>query len=175
MSGTKRYRLLLPALVMGTLLVAQPAVANGVDLQKRVGRPGERIEVAGRDWLTCCPPNTPVEHVELFLLGRGERFRLFDVPASREGAIRADFKVPPIPAGAYRLEVCSRGPDLPGVSPGATCLPVEKNFTVLVGRAADDGAFPLTRPFAIVVGTGFVVLVVSALLFRRWRASRSRR
>lgn len=172
----RRFRMLLfLALVLGTLLVAQPAAANGVDLQKRVGKPGERIEFAGHDWLTCCPANTPVEHVELFLLSGSERFRLIDVPASQEGAIQGDFRVPSIPAGTYRLEVCSSGPDLPGVPPGATCLPVEETFTVLAGRATDDSGFSLPLPLSIAVGTGFVVLIGSALLLRRWHASRTRR
>jgi hypothetical protein len=164
------HLVLLPALLLGALLAAEPAVANGVDLQRRAGKPGERIEVAGHDWLTCCPPNTPVEHVALFLLRGSERFRLFDVPASREGAIQADFKVPSVPAGTYRLEVCSRGPDRSGVAPGATCLPVEENFTVLAGRARSRGARQLTGPLLIGVGFG-LVLVASALLFRRCRAS----
>lgn len=161
----------LPTLALGALLVAQAAMANGADLTTRQGRPGERIEVSGHDWLTCCPQNTPVEHVELFLLAGTERLRLFDMPANREGAIQAAFEVPALPAGTYRLEVCSRGPELPGVSPGATCLPVEGNFTVLAGHASDVGGSPLIVPLAIGSGVLVAVAVVSALLYRRRRIS----
>jgi hypothetical protein len=158
----------LPALLLGALVVAEPAAANGVDLQNRAGEPGERIEVAGHGWLTCCPANTPVGHVALFLLQGGERLRLFDLRPNREGTIQGAFEVPSIRPGSYRLEVCSRGPDRPGVAPGATCLPAEETFTVLAGEATSDGPAPPTRLLAIGVATALVVLAAAALLFR-WR------
>lgn len=74
-----RFRLILLS-ALAVLVLTDPGVAkaNGIDLAKLSGKPGERIEVVGHNWLTCCPQNTPVEHVELFLLIDTDRLRLFD-------------------------------------------------------------------------------------------------
>lgn len=163
-------------LALGALVGTDRAVANGVDLERQLGRSGERIEVVGHDWLTCCPARTPVEHVALFLLRDSGRVLLLDVPASRDGTIQAGFTVPSLPAGRYRLEVCSRGPNLPGVSPGATCLPVEERFTVLAGRVANERASTPTFELAIGAATALAIVVVaSVLLGRRSQVARGRR
>lgn len=59
--------------LLTSLLIAGPAGqnpswANGIDLPQRSGNPGDRITVTGHDWLTCCPPNTPVERVRLYMI-----------------------------------------------------------------------------------------------------------
>jgi len=128
-----------------TALLLQPssALANGVDLPVREGISGERVRVSGHDWLTCCPSNTPVEHVELFLIAHGRRIRLFDVTADRKGRISAAFTVPQVRGGTYRLEACSRDPG------GTICLP-EGLFRVLPSSLAATGA-PLAWPLALAV------------------------
>ena len=168
-----RFRLILLS-ALAVLVATDPRVAkaNGIDLPKLAGKPGERIDVVGHNWLTCCPRNTPVEHVELFLLTDTERLRLFDVPADEEGAIRAAFEVPSVPPESYSLEACSRGPELPGVAPGTTCLP-EGNFTILAGQATGGGTFPLVPVLAIGIGAGFALAFAGALLYRRRRVSGS--
>jgi hypothetical protein len=113
-------------------------------------------------------------HVELFVLTGAERLLLFDVAANREGTIRAVFEVPPIAAGSYRLEACSRGPELPGVATEPTCLP-EGNFTVLAGQARSGEGFPVSLSVVIGFAIAFAAALASALLYRRRRNSRSPR
>ena len=132
-------------LVVMTLVVlvciASTAFANGIDLPTREARQGEQIAVTGHAWLTCCPPSTPVEHVQLFLvkgsaLEESQRVLLFDVAANEEGTISTAFTVPYVAPGRYRLEACG------GLTPEtAPCLP-EGGFTVHVGLSPSSAASP---------------------------------
>jgi hypothetical protein len=123
----------LVAMTIGVVTsIASPALANGIDLPTREAMQGDEISVTGHAWLTCCPTNTPVEHVQLFLCEgpcwkSPQQVLLFDVPANEEGVISTVFTVPWVTAGRYRLEAC--GGDR---SDGSICLP-EGRFTVLLG------------------------------------------
>jgi len=123
----------LVALTIGVVTsIAPSALANGIDLPTREAMQGDEISVTGHAWLTCCPTNTPVEHVQLFLvrgsgLNESERVLLFDVAANQEGVISTEFTVPWVEPGRYRLEACG------GLTAGSgPCLP-EGRFTVLLG------------------------------------------
>ena len=111
---------------------ASSALANGVDLPTRKAMQGDEITVTGHAWLTCCPTNTPVEHVQLFLvsgsgMSESERVLLFDIAANDEGVISTKFTVPWVEPGRYGLEACG------GLTAGSgPCLP-EGPFTVLLG------------------------------------------
>jgi hypothetical protein len=116
---------------VGLLLVCvvapTPALANGIDLVIREAKQGDQVPVTGHQWLTCCPPNTPVEHVQLFLIVENERVLLFDVSANERGEINTAFTVPYVTLGRYRLEACG------GITvQDAPCLP-EGRFNVLPG------------------------------------------
>jgi len=93
---------------------------------------GDEITVTGHAWLTCCPTNTPVEHVRLYLvrgsiLEETERVLLFDVAANEKGFVSTIFTVPYVKPGRYHLEACG------GLTQGGSpCLP-EGRFTVLPG------------------------------------------
>ena len=145
------------------------ALASGIDLPTREARQGAEVQVAGHAWLSCCPSNTPVEHVKLFLV-EGTfpdevRVLLFDVPADSEGVISTVFTVPYVEPGRYRLEACG---GMPGQE---ACLP-EGRFTVLVGpsptssaSAEGEDALGWVQPTFVVLALGAVMLL--ALL--RWR------
>jgi len=127
-----RHRIALVVMTIGVLLCMAPsASANGIDLLTREARQGNEISVTGHAWLTCCPTNTPIEHVRLFLF-RGPsydasvRVLLFDVAANEEGVISTEFTVPYVAPGRYRLETCS------GATGEVICIP-EGRFTVLLG------------------------------------------
>jgi hypothetical protein len=154
--------LLLAALAAG----APPAAAKGeIALSPRAAAPGEQVVVRGDDWLTCCPPRTPVGRVELFLLADGKRHRLVRAHPDDDGAIEAAFQVPRQPPRSYRLEACSSGPDLPGVAPGTTCVPVEEELVVLAAAA---------RPADAIVGSLLLLgLVAATLVLRRRRELRA--
>lgn len=156
--------------IVGFSLIAGTASANGVDLADRQGRPGEVIFVTGHSWLTCCPSNTPVEHVGLFIVVDDlERLELFDVSADAEGVIVAEFVVPNLEPGRYTLEACG------GLSEqSVACLP-EGRFTVLPGpfvtASPSDGArTPPTglsngRSWSMLIGTVAVVALVAGAAF----------
>ena len=91
--------------------LASSALANGIDLPTHEAMQGEEISVTGHAWLTCCPTNTPVEHVRLFLCEgpcwkSAKQVLLFDVAANEEGVISTVFTVPWVTPGRYRLEAC---------------------------------------------------------------------
>lgn len=126
-----------------TLLVAAlfslglPAWANGIDLPQRSGSPGDEITVTGHNWLTCCPENTPVERVRLYLLGDepladrspldpSEGLILFETNADASGTIETTFTIPQVAPAAYRLEACGDDPQGNWI-----CLP-EGEFTVVL-------------------------------------------
>lgn len=123
----------LVAVTIGVVTsIASPAFANGIDLPTREAMQGDEISVTGHAWLTCCPSNTPVEHVQLFLvrgsvLNESERVLLFDVAANEEGVISTVFTVPWVTPGRYRLEACGGL-----VAGGPPCLP-EGRFIVRIG------------------------------------------
>jgi hypothetical protein len=150
----------LVAMTIGVLTAtAAPALANGIDLPTREARQGDEIGVTGHFWLTCCPPNTPVEHVKLFLVGgsqpdESERVLLFDVAANEEGVISTEFTVPFVAPGSYRLEAC-------GGLPGAVaCLP-EGRFTVLLGPPSPSH---IASPPADGDGPGWSLSVLGLLI-----------
>jgi hypothetical protein len=124
--------------------IASPAFANGIDLPTREAMQGDEIVVTGHAWLTCCPSNTPVEHVRLFLLrGAGleesQRVLLFDVAANEEGVISTAFTVPWVTPGHYSLEACG------GLTAeGGPCLP-EGRFTVLSGPPSPIATAPTSQ------------------------------
>jgi hypothetical protein len=140
--------------------LTSPALANGIDLPTREAMQGDEITVTGHAWLTCCPPNTPVEHVQLFLLrGSGldesERVLLFDVAANEEGVISTVFAVPHAPPGRYRLEACGGL-----VAGGSPCLP-EGGFRVLLGPSSPS---PTASPYANDEDPGWSLSVLALLV-----------
>lgn len=155
-----------------------PALANGIDLPTRQAMQGDEISVTGHAWLTCCPTNTPVEHVQLFLCEgpcwkSPQQVLLFDVPANEEGVISTVFTVPWVTPGRYRLEAC--GGDH---SDGSICLP-EGRFTVLLGPPSptptpnqhpigDETDWWLPALVMLVIG---VATAIAYLLNRRSRTS----
>jgi hypothetical protein len=166
-------------MIIGSLVsIASPVLANGIDLPTRKAMQGDEITVTGHFWLTCCPPNTPVEHVKLFLvrgphLEESERVLLFDVAANRKGFISTVFTVPQVAPGRYRLEACG---GLPGQ---VACLP-EGRFRVLLGTPSPTST-PTPRANGEESGWSLSVLallaagsaaVVSYFVRRRGAASR---
>jgi hypothetical protein len=132
---------MLVAMTIGVLTsTASPALANGIDLRTREAMQGDEVPVTGHAWLTCCPTNTPVEHVQLFLLQGGsvldesERVLLFDVAANEDGVISTVFTVPWVTPGRYRLEACGGL-----VVEDSPCLP-EGRFTVLMAPPSPSPA-----------------------------------
>jgi hypothetical protein len=128
----RRFDTLVAMTIGAVTSIASPAFANGIDLPTREAMQGDEIRVTGHAWLTCCPANTPVEHVQLFLvrgsvLNESERVLLFDVAANEEGLISTVFTVPWVTPGRYRLEACGGL-----VAGGPPCLP-EGRFIVLLG------------------------------------------
>jgi hypothetical protein len=159
---TIRGLAVLSAVAVTVLICAAPALGNGVDLRVREGRPGERIRIRGHDWLTCCPRNTPVRHVELYLALPARRLPLFDVAADRQGRIAATFDVPSVRPGRYELEACGRGPG------DQICLP-EGRFTVLPRRLAATG-LPLASLLlltALLAANGIALIATGAPRTRR--------
>ena len=159
------------------------AAANGVDLLRRSGIPGQRIDVTGHRWLTCCPTRTPVEHVELFLVTSSKSIRLFDVSANDAGEINAFFIVPHLGPGRYGMKACGRGPNLPQVTPGRTCLP-EGSFRIEATaprsrpqeqrsgeRGAPGGTSLLARVVIAAGGLTGLLVAVEALRRRWWTRS----
>jgi hypothetical protein len=137
-----RRSVALVAMAFGAVIaMASLALANGIDLPTREAMQGDEINVTGHAWLTCCPPDTPVEHVQLFLvegsaLEESQRVLLFDAAANEEGTISTAFTVPYVSPGRYRLEACG------GLTPEtAPCLP-EGRFTVLIGPSPSSSASP---------------------------------
>lgn len=131
------------------------AWANGIDLPQRSGSPGEQITLVGHDWLTCCPPNTPVAHVRLSMIVNEERLQLFEVAADPDGNITATFTIPDLPPGNYRLEACSDDPQ------GAwICLP-EGEFTVLLPVTGPAGLPAILSAALVLTGTGLVIALQS--------------
>jgi hypothetical protein len=133
----------LAVMILGWLTcMASPALANGIDLPTRKAMQGDEITVSGHAWLTCCPTNTPVEHVQLFLCEgpcwkSPKQVLLLDVAANEEGFISTVFTVPWVTPGRYRLEAC--GGLIVGAGP---CLP-EGRFTVLLGPPSPS---PIASP-----------------------------
>jgi len=149
------------AICVMALVVVGPAGggavwANGIDLPQRSGSPGEQVTVTGHFWLTCCPPNTPVEHVRLYMIIDEERFQLFDVAADNDGNMKASFTVPDIPAGSYELEACGDDPQGDRI-----CLP-EGEFIVLLAGTGTAGVF-------VIVGIAVLLTVIVVLIIRQRR------
>lgn len=145
------------------LSLTTPALANGVDLPKRNGTPGEVISVVGHDWLACCPKNTPVRHVRLFLLVRDRRILLFDTSPNDSGDIATSFTVPTLRPGRYQLEACSEG--LQGGDPNFTpiCLP-EGRFRILdVPQLPNTGADSLVPVAVSLIVLGMFLMILSFL------------
>lgn len=132
-----------------------PAWANGIDLPHRSGSPGEQVTLIGHDWLTCCPPNTPVEHVRLYMIIDETRLQLFDVAADTDGSITASFNVPDVPPGNYQLEACSDDPQ-----GNRICLP-EGEFTVLLPLTGAAGLLAILGTAIILTVTGLLIALQS--------------
>jgi hypothetical protein len=152
------------ALVVTTLGVltclAPSALANGIDLPTREAMQGDEIAVTGHAWLTCCPPNTRVEHVQLFLvegpaLEESQRVLLFDVAANAAGTISTVFTLPYVAPGRYRLEACGGL-----VAGGPPCLP-EGRFTVLLGPPSPS---PTASPAPGGEDPGWLLAMVALLV-----------
>jgi hypothetical protein len=137
------------------------ARANGLNLQARVGSPGERIAVFGSGWLVGQPPVTPAAHVRLFLETSGRRVELFDVDANFRGEIKARFTVPDLPDGTYALQSCGHAPG--GSGRAAQCLD-EGPFKVIGGAQSKQSGSG--RSLGVIALIGVVVLLgVGGLLF----------
>lgn len=124
-------------LAVGVFSLGLPAWANGIDLPQRSASPGDEITVTGHNWLTCCPQNTPVERVRLYLLGDepladrspldpSEGLILFETNADASGTIETSFTIPQVAPAVYRLEACGDDPQDNWI-----CLP-EGEFTVVL-------------------------------------------
>lgn len=134
---TGPWNRMVPLAVAAILLaLSGTAFANGIDLPKKSGVPGEEISLVGHDWLSCCPRNTPVQHVRLFLVRGDRRIELFDATPNEAGEIETSFIVPNVRPGRYRLEACSeglQGGDPDASSPSEICLP-EGRFRITAGE-----------------------------------------
>lgn len=148
--------------VVGVAGLGLPAHANGLDLPQRSASPGDEITVTGHDWLTCCPQNTPVERVRLYLLGDEpladrspldplDGLILFQTKADATGTIATIFTVPQVPAGVYRLEACGDDPQGNWI-----CLP-EGEFTVVLPETGSAG-WPVVLAVALVL-IGLALLI----------------
>jgi hypothetical protein len=174
--ASHRSRTVLVVLTVGMWAYDSiPALANGIDLPDRQARQGEEVPVTGHAWLTCCPPNTPVEHVRLFLvqgdgLDESERVLLFDVAADVDGAISTAFTVPYVAPARYRLEACG------GLTGQGPCLP-EGHFTVLPRPPSPTEAAPEAPKDSGIAGDFLIfwVLVIAAMGSAWWWFVRQRR
>jgi hypothetical protein len=142
-----------------------PAWANGIDLPQRSGSPGDEITVTGHHWLTCCPENTPVERVRLFLLGDepwprasphdpSDGLVLFETNADESGTIETTFTIPQVPPAIYQLKACGDDPHGNWI-----CLPEGEFIVVLPFTGFAVWPFALAAFAFALIGVGTLISV----------------
>lgn len=158
------YRVVPFAAVAILLSLSGSAFANGIDLQKKSGVPGEEISLVGRDWLGCCPPNTPVQHVRLFLVRGDRRIRLLDATPNEAGVIETSFVVPNLRPGRYRLEACSEGLQGGARNAQPICLPEGRFRIIALAETPRTGKQLVSL---VLVGGGLLLAGFASLAFSR--------
>jgi hypothetical protein len=113
-------------LALGGWVGTAAPVSVPADLERWAGFPGDAIPFTGADWLTCCPANTPMARVTVFLVGQGKsRWRMGVATPDTTGVITGIARVPKVPPGRYAVEACGKWPKGPGFATGDdVCFPV---------------------------------------------------
>lgn len=152
--------------VAAALVPAGAALANGTDLSRPDGKPGDEIDFAGHFWVTPCCPSNPYERVRLFLLDGNERIELLEAIPDPAGSIFSTFEVPDVDPGVYRLEPCGENE-----GEGLDCRP-PASFRVLPGGlrgGSGSGVSPIL--IAVLVGVG--AIGAAGVVFLGLRRSRA--
>ena len=125
-------------LSLAAFAVPSSALANGVDLARFAGKPGEEVAASGHLWLTPCCPSVAYERVRLFLLDGADRIELFSEAPDETGSVFASFEVPDVRPGVYPLQPCGDSGD------GAEDCRAPTPFQVLAGGGGGGGGSLVT-------------------------------